>query len=145
TAEAGPAQTVNSGAAVTLDGTGSSDPDTGQTLSYTWSQTGGTVVTLSDVNADKPGFTAPTRVAGSGPETLTFQLSFGDGIATDTDTVEITVNAPANTAPTAEAGPAQTVNSGAAVTLDGTGSSDPDTGQTLSYTWSQTGGTVVTL
>ncbi|MCZ4354909.1 PKD domain-containing protein, partial [Roseovarius aestuarii] len=145
TADAGAAQTVASGAAVTLDGSGSSDPDAGQTLSYTWTQTGGTVVTLSDVNADKPGFTAPTRVAGSGPETLTFQLSFGDGIATDTDTVEITVNAPANTAPTAEAGPAQTVNSGAAVTLDGTGSTDPDTGQTLSYTWSQTGGTVVTL
>ncbi|MCZ4353947.1 Ig-like domain-containing protein, partial [Roseovarius aestuarii] len=138
TAEAGPAQTVNSGAAVTLDGTGSSDPDTGQTLSYTWSQTGGTVVTLSDVNADKPGFTAPTRVAGSGPETLTFQLSFGDGIATDTDTVEITVNAPANTAPTADAGADVSVVSGTQVTLSGSGTDDE--GTIVGYAWTRTGG-----
>ncbi|MEZ5797764.1 MAG: hypothetical protein R3D63_10015 [Paracoccaceae bacterium] len=36
-----------------------------------------------------------------------------------------------NSAPTADAGSAQTVASGAAVTLDGTGSTDPDLGDTL--------------
>ncbi|MCZ4351928.1 PKD domain-containing protein, partial [Roseovarius aestuarii] len=140
TANAGADQTVASGAAVTLDGSGSRDPDTGQTLTYTWSQTEGTTVTLSDVNADKPSFTAPVLVAGSGSETLKFQLSFGDGIATDTDTVEIKVEAPANTPPTADAGPDQIVGLAGlgtliVVKLNGSGSSDPDTGQTLTYSW----------
>ncbi len=44
--------------------------------------------------------------------------------------------APANTAPVADAGPDQTASSGFMVTLDGSGSSDPDPGDTLAYTWS---------
>ena len=57
-ADAGPAQTVQVNSAVQLDGSGSSDPD-GDTLSYQWSQTGGTAVTLSSATAVKPTFTAP--------------------------------------------------------------------------------------
>ena len=41
---------------------------------------------------------------------------------------------PVNSAPTANAGPDQTAPVGALVTLDGTGSTDPD-GNTLSYSW----------
>ena len=47
-------------------------------------------------------------------------------------------------APTADAGPDQTVDQGVTVTLDGSNSSDPDDGIT-SYQWIQTAGTSVTL
>ena len=47
-------------------------------------------------------------------------------------------------APTADAGPDQSVSSAAAVTLTGLGSTDPDN-DTLTYVWAQTSGTAVTL
>ncbi len=69
TADAGADQTVAAGATVNLDGTGSSDPDAGDTLDYTWTQTGGTAVTLTGADTATPSFTAP-----AGPATLTFEL-----------------------------------------------------------------------
>ena len=48
------------GATVNLDGTGSSDPDAGDTLDYSWTQTGGTAVTLTGADTATPTFTAPT-------------------------------------------------------------------------------------
>ena len=46
-----------------------------------------------------------------------------------------------NSAPTANAGADQTaVASAATVTLDGSGSTDPDTGDTLTYAWTKTAG-----
>ena len=44
---------------------------------------------------------------------------------------------PTNRAPTANAGAAQSVNEFDAVTLDGSASSDPDVGTTLTYSWTQ--------
>ena len=138
-AEAGPDQTVDEGDAVTLDGSGSTDPE-GQGLTYTWTQVGGTSVTLSEANASQPTFTAPEGLSNT---TLTFEVEVSDGTTTSTDTVTITVNAD-NDAPSAEAGPNQTVDEGDEVTLDGSGSTDPE-GQGLTYTWTQVGGTSVTL
>jgi hypothetical protein len=104
TANAGPDQTaVASAAAVTLDGTDSSDPDAGDTLSYTWAQTDstGTTVTLSGASADKPTFTAPTLNIGDAATTLVFSLTVNDGtVDSPADTVSITVVAP-SAAPTA--------------------------------------------
>jgi K319L-like, PKD domain len=139
TANAGGDQTVASGAAVSLDGTGSSDPEN-DTLTYAWTQTSGPPVTLTGANTATPSFTAP-----AGPATLTFDLQVCDpGALCDTDSVTVNVSGAANTAPTANAGTDQTVASGAAVSLDGTGSTDPEN-DTLTYAWSQTGGTAVTL
>ena len=140
TANAGPDRTVAEGSLVTLDGSGSADPE-GEALSYAWSQTGGMPeVALSDGAAVSPTFTAPGQLTGDA--VLEFSLTVTDarGLASAADTAVITVTAGVNDAPTADAGPDRTVAEGALVTLDGSGSADPE-GEALSYAWSQTGGT----
>jgi LmbE family N-acetylglucosaminyl deacetylase len=85
-ANAGSNQTVQPGATVTLNGSGSSDPNR-KTLTYQWTQTGGTAVTLSSSTAVQPTFTAP-----SSPGTLTFQLVVSNGTSSSSPaTVAITV------------------------------------------------------
>jgi len=147
TANAGAAQTVNEFAQVTLNGSGSSDPD-GTTLTYSWTQQSGTNVALSDASIASPTFDAPDVTAVNTPEVLRFQLTVSDGSLSSTDTVDITVEDNGqgiNSLPTADAGPDQGVLELAAVTLDGTASSDPDPADTLSYAWTQTAGPNVAL
>lgn len=85
-ANAGPDQTVAFGTLVTLDGTGSYDPD-GDRLSFSWTQLSGTRVVLSGATTAAPTFTAP------GADTiLVFQLRVSDGLGgSDTDSVQVTV------------------------------------------------------
>ncbi len=87
-ANAGPDQSVGTGVVVTLDGSGSFDPG-GDPLTYQWSQTGGTAVTLSSATVVQPTFTAPASAA-----TLTFQLVVSDGTNSSSPAdVTITVSA----------------------------------------------------
>ena len=130
-ASAGADQTVQLGDTVTLDGSASRDPDN-DIISYTWKQTTGPAVVLSDDAASSPTFTAPSS-AGM----LTFELTVSDGYDTDTDTVTITV---VNRPPVASAGADQTVRFGDTVTLDGSASTDPD-GDAISYVWKEMSGT----
>jgi hypothetical protein len=58
TANASASQVVQPDAQVTLNGNGSSDPDS-DPLSYEWSQVGGPNVDLSDVASPQPTFVAP--------------------------------------------------------------------------------------
>ncbi|WP_420859205.1 PKD domain-containing protein, partial [Marivivens marinus] len=116
-ANAGPDQTVSSAASVTLDGTTSSDADS-DALTYAWTQTSGTSVTLSSTTAAQPTFTAPTLAVGDADAVLVFSLTVNDGTeSSSADAVTITVEAPSNAAPVANAGPDQTVSSAASVTL----------------------------
>ena len=92
TAFAGTDQSVIGSTTVTLDGTGSSDPD-GSVASYAWTQTAGPAVTLASTTTAQTAFTAPTVAATT---TLTFSLVVTDfnGAASTPDTVTVTVNPP---------------------------------------------------
>ena len=135
-ANAGDDQTVNEGDTVTLIGT-ATDADNDE-LTLTWSQTTGIAVTLTD-----GVFVAPDV---DDVMVFEFELTADDGSKTGTDTVAITINPVivTNTSPTADAGTDQTVNEGDAVTLDASGSTDPEN-DTLTMTWVQTAGTTVTI
>ncbi|MDY6903918.1 MAG: PKD domain-containing protein [Thermodesulfobacteriota bacterium] len=140
-ADAGPDQTVDEGETVSLDGSGSYDLDDG-VASYVWNQITGSSVTLSDVTAAGPAFTAP-EVDAQG-ETLVFQLTVTDSNGLqDTDTVIVNVTWQ-NVPPTADAGIDQVVTEGGTVTLDGSLSNDPDDGL-VAFAWTQTEGPTVTL
>jgi len=89
-ADAGSDQTVDEGVNVTLDGSNSSDPDN-DISSYQWTQTGGLSVTLSDISAARPFFTAPN--VGPDGTSLTFQLTVTDsGGLQSTDTCIVNVS-----------------------------------------------------
>jgi hypothetical protein len=140
-AKVGPDQTVNEGDPVTLDGSGSNDPQ-GLSLQYSWTQVSGPSVTLDLSDPILPTFLAPA-VSASGA-TLRFQLVVSDGQLSSTPaTVNITVKH-ANHPPVASVGPDQSVAEFSLVTLDGSASYDPDA-DLLTYLWSQTGGPTVSL
>ncbi len=86
-AVAGPDRLAQLHAAITLDGTSSSDADNSPgLLSFSWTQTGGPAVTLTDASSPTPGFTP--AVVGL----YTFSLIVHDGYAASAaDTVTISV------------------------------------------------------
>ena len=144
-ADAGDPQTVDSGATVQLEGTGTAT-SSGRTVTYAWTRATGTAggtgsaVMLSDENILRPTFDAPTLTVGADDVTYIFTLTVMDnqGSTAATDMVTITVEAP-NADPVAEAGEPQTVDSGATVQLEGSGT---DMGGTIaSYLWTRSGGT----
>jgi len=130
-----------SGETVQLQGS-ANDPD-GTLAQTTWSQVGGTSVTLSDPAALTPTFTAPDVVV---PEVLTFELAAQDdegAVTTDQVQVQVAPLVPTNVPPSAEAGGNQTQASGTTVQLAG-GASDSD-GTVVSTAWAQVSGPSVVL
>jgi LmbE family N-acetylglucosaminyl deacetylase len=131
-------QEANPSTAVSLDGSQSSD-ESGNPLQFQWAQTGGPAVVLSGTNTTSPTFLTPPH-----PTLLTFSLTVRDGLtASPPDFVRVRVPTTDPT-PVAAAGSAQTVASGATVSLDGSASWDPNS-LPLGYAWTQTGGPPVVL
>lgn len=130
-ADAGPDANVVSGLLVTLDGSGSSDPD-GDALTYSWtlaSKPAGSASALSAATSVSSSFTPDVDGV------YVINLVVNDGkFDSAIDSVRITAAATANNPPVADAGSDQNVTTGSLVTLNGSGSLDPD-GDTLSYLW----------
>src|SRR5207247_2444823 len=140
-ANAGPDQTVDEGALVTLNGTLSSDPD-GDVLTYSWLQTNGTAILLNDSSSTVTTFTAPNVNSEDG--TLTFDLTVNDNKGqARADSVNIFIQN-IDQPPVADAGLDRTVNAGTLIGLNGTGSSAPDN-SSLTYSWTQINGPSVEL
>ena len=74
---------------VSLSGSGS-DPD-GDALTYSWSQTSGRSVSITNSDMAAASFMAPDVTAGS-PETLTFRLTVSDGTLSSTDDIDVVVS-----------------------------------------------------
>lgn len=132
-ASAGADQQVLFGSVVTLDGSGSADPDNGpQPLAFTWSFLGtaaGSALGDGDISAAgtaHPSFTPDVR------GTFTVRLTVSDGAASATSDVTVQV---LDNAPIAVAGRDQNVATGATARLDGSDSFDHD-GDLITYQWS---------
>ncbi|MBK7142991.1 MAG: Ig-like domain-containing protein [bacterium] len=84
TADAGATQVVTQGASVTLNGSGSNDPD-GGTLTYAWTQVAGPSV--GNLTGVQPSFAAPAEVT-----TVIFDLVVSNGVtASDPDRIVIVI------------------------------------------------------
>lgn len=123
-AEAGGLYTVAEGDSVTLDGSGSVDPDPGDTLTYAWD--------LDNDGVYETAGASPSFAGLDGPASQPVALQVCDPQAacnTDTATVEVT-----NVGPTADAGADVTVYRNESVPLAGTWT-DPAAGLDEPYTW----------
>lgn len=118
-----------------LDGSQSSDVD-GDSLSYSWTITSapnGSSATLNNDDEAKASIT-PDAVG-----TYEITLSVSDGVhPAVTDQVVLTITEDTGNPPTAVAGEDRTVSVNETVTLDGSGSTDPD-GDALTYQWTLSG------
>lgn len=111
-----------------LDGSSSSDVDA-DSLRYLWEVIDAPAsISLVDSSA------AQTRFTPVDTGSYTFRLTISDGQTSHSDEVTIVVTGAGNLAPVAEAGTQQTVGVGLEVTLDGSGSSDPE-GALITYHW----------
>jgi chitodextrinase len=130
-ANAGPNQVVQAGTTVTLDGSGSTDPN-GDALGFNWSLTSfpaGSEALLSDPNVIEPSFVADV------PGDYVAQLIVNDGeFNSSPDTVMITVT-PGAALPEADSGGPYRGLLDEPITFDGSGSADPDGGDIQSWEW----------
>ncbi|HEU4537241.1 MAG TPA: M36 family metallopeptidase, partial [Polyangiaceae bacterium] len=116
-ASAGPDQRVRAGERVTLDASGSTDPDS-PTLAYAWSQLAGPTVALSSQADPRPTFVAPALAAGT---ELRFDVRVTDGKSQSSDVVTVVVEPAGGTGGAAGAGGAGDASGGAGGASGGAG------------------------
>lgn len=132
--DAGGDITVDLGDVAVLDGSGSSDPD-GDPLSYEW--TIYSAPSGSGVTIEAPA-SAVTNMTPDVPGVYELSLTVADAEESCTEFIVVDVQEPViNTPPSCEAGPNQSVEVDAIVSLDASGSSDAD-GDPLTYAWTFT-------
>ena len=135
--DAGPDQEVYTGETTTFNGT--TTEDLNSIIQVIWDFGDNTTL----VNGTSPDLLNATHVyTTAGVYNATLTVKFNSNLnKTETDIAVITVTE--TQPPIADAGPDQTLEQtslqGAMVTLNGTGSSDPDN-DTLTYYWNWTGG-----
>ncbi len=149
TANAGPDLTGAADESITLQGKGSVNPyGRWHQMTHQWTQLAGPTVTLSDPAKGDPSFTIPADAAGG--TTLEFQLTVTDQEGqSDSDTMVVTVTGaepppePENTPPAAAIDAAQvtTAEAGETVALQGVGGDAETAAESLTFAWSQVGGT----
>ena len=137
-ARAGDDQTVAAGATVTLDGSASTDPD-GHALTYTWTEVTNSRRPIMNADASIATFAATSRTTQT---ILNFRLTVDDGVLSSTDEIQVTVSA--NLPPYVVITAPSTASHKDVVTLDASGSTDPE-GQALTYIWTQIKGFEITL
>ncbi|MDZ7802241.1 MAG: PKD domain-containing protein [Trueperaceae bacterium] len=133
-ARLGPDQAATVGDTVTLDASGSTDPD-GDGLTFAWDLTDAPAASTASLSAAGGTTTELTPDVAGG---YTVRVRVSDGDAEDRATTEITASqddSDPNQPPNADAGTDRDVTVGESVTLDATGSSDPD-GDDLNFAWS---------
>ena len=141
TADAGVGSSLFPGDMLVLDASGSRS-DNGS-ISYEWRQISGPTIALTGTEQARIELVTPDL--GAGDTTLVFEVKVTAGGVSDTDQVTFVISvSPVNAAPVTDAGPDQRVDAAATVSLDGTGSFDPEA-EPLNYAWTQTGGYPVTL
>ena len=141
-ANAGPDQSgIKETTSVILDGSGSSDPD-GSIGAYLWEELTTSRIVITDSDKATASFIAPDVTAAG--QTLTFRLTVtdDDGLSSS-DTVDVTVVN--RLSPVANAGSDQSdIKETGLVTLDGSGSNDPD-GTIAAYLWQEITSSDVTI
>jgi hypothetical protein len=129
-ASAGVGQNVMEGDTVTLDGTGSADPD-GDSITYAWrlvSSPNNVGVVLDDPTIAQPSFIPPIKGE------YIFSLTVNDGELTSAGAQTSVIVEEENVAPIANAGPDQKVLIGQVVNLSAAGSFDQN-GDPLNFEW----------
>jgi hypothetical protein len=133
TANAGGPYTLVSGSPLTLNGSASSDPE-GQPLTYSWTING--ITGATGVGPTIPWATLASTYGLSpagGNYNVTVQVNDGYGGVTTSSIVNLQVTA-GNLPPVANAGGPYTINEGQNLTLNASGSSDPNL-DPLTYSW----------